>query len=193
MTQTNHITEHTFQPPFAWIQYNILSVVCNLMDYIISYSSFLFCVEVVKYKATAQKHSFRNQCIYPSPFISLVLCCFVLIKPVYEWRPHCWNATMVSYKQLTSFRKQLLPIKEGKEHIWFHNLLKCKTKKPWLQLLANNVGNKYSKLLLCVRQYSHVNWSNRIRIHTPSGNNSFHSPPPFFFFFLKTEVVLSHK
>lgn len=43
-----------------------------------------------------------------------------------------------------------------KRHIFSHNLLKAKQKAK-LQLLANNEGNKYSKLLFYVRQYTNAN------------------------------------
>lgn len=61
-----------------------------------------------------------------------------------------------------------------KKHILSHNLLKAKQKAK-LQLLANNEGNKYSKLLFYVKQYTNGNWRNGIRKQTPSGNNS-HTP-----------------
>lgn len=43
-----------------------------------------------------------------------------------------------------------------KKHILSHNLLKAKQKAK-LQLPTNNEGNKYSKLLFYVRQYTNVN------------------------------------
>lgn len=77
---------------------------------------------------------------------------------------------MSYFKQCVCFN-QLFDIKK---HILSHNLLKAKQKAK-LQLLTNNEGNKYSKLLFYVRQYTNVNWSNGIRKQTPSGNNS-HTP-----------------